>query len=189
MHAICKSYTGKHINTTNHIHAHKMASSVGGFTAPSMITHYCLRTPDEVTLSTDGREFTPLALFSPVLSLAVLVATFVSGEPKEKGEEIKSGDEESFPDETTQLLAEKNGQRRRSDGDAPERGDKIEQPPRPHRRRSMMSEARCASIRGSMLSPMTFVPPDDMIYDDYDSLDARLHRQVVQPKSPDDDVT
>ena len=83
-----------------------MSSSVGGFLAPTMITHYLLRTPDEVSKSHDKREFTPLALFSPLLSLAVLFATFMAGEPVQKEEKVIEMEDEveaALPDESTPL--------------------------------------------------------------------------------------
>jgi ceroid-lipofuscinosis MFS transporter 7 len=67
----------------------KMSSSIGGFTAPSMITHFCLRTPERVSNSSDGREFTRSALFSPLLSLLVFIATFVAGQPEKKPDASK----------------------------------------------------------------------------------------------------
>jgi hypothetical protein len=91
-----------------------MSSSVGGFTAPSMITHFCLRTPDRVLNSSDGREFTSLALFSPLLSLLVFIATFVAGQPEMKPDASKY---DIIPDnENTPLTPPL---RSRSDGDQP----------------------------------------------------------------------
>ncbi|KAL7554559.1 hypothetical protein ACHAWF_018017 [Thalassiosira exigua] len=148
----------------------QMSSSVGGFTAPSMITHYCLRTPDEVSLSGDNREFEPLALFCPFLSLAVLVATFAAGEPKAASKEVRdyaveNGDEEvpcTAAEETTPLV-EKFSQRRISDGDV---ADDRHRRGRMQRRRTVDDIARDASIRGPMISPMTLIPPNGKIYDD-----------------------
>jgi MFS transporter, ceroid-lipofuscinosis neuronal protein 7 len=49
-----------------------MAVSVAGFAAPGLIAAYVLRSPDEVSASADQREFTPWALFAPVLSFLIL---------------------------------------------------------------------------------------------------------------------
>lgn len=137
----------------------KMSSSVGGFSAPSMITHYCLRTPEEVLSSNDGREFTPAALFSPVLSLAVLFAIFLAGHPERKG--LEPIDEESPSEETP--LVESNIPRRRSAGDTAQKDVDVDR--RQRRRPSLMDVARSASIRGSMLTPMTLIPTNGKIYE------------------------
>ena len=133
-----------------------MASSVGGFTAPSAITHFCLRTPEEVSLSKDGREFSPLALFSPLLSLCVLVASYMSGEPPKSGQDVKVADttaelvDEEKPSETTPLTKKDLQTRQRSDGEETFVPQKLKLD-RPRRRRSLMEQARGASMRGSML--------------------------------------
>jgi hypothetical protein len=49
-----------------------MAVSVAGFAAPGLIAAYVLRSPDQVSTSADRREFTPWALFAPVLSFLIL---------------------------------------------------------------------------------------------------------------------
>jgi hypothetical protein len=49
-----------------------MAISVAGFAAPGLIAAYVLRTPDQARASAHGREFTPYALFAPVLSALTL---------------------------------------------------------------------------------------------------------------------
>eukprot|EP00977_Amphora_coffeiformis_P003154 scaffold586_cov155-Amphora_coffeaeformis.AAC.15 len=49
-----------------------MVVSVAGFTTPSFISSFVLRKPEEVDASSDSREFTPWALFAPLLSLTVL---------------------------------------------------------------------------------------------------------------------
>jgi ceroid-lipofuscinosis MFS transporter 7 len=41
--------------------------------APGLIAAYVLRTPDQVSASPDGREFNPLALHAPILSLFTLI--------------------------------------------------------------------------------------------------------------------
>lgn len=155
-----------------------MSSSVGGFTAPSMITHFCLREPDEVSASKDGREFTPVALFSPLLSLAVLLATFLGGDPAKEDEaiELKDEIENGIPGETTPLAEKFRHRRVQSVGVGetnfkPEQiyhkrrsdGDGLRSPKdkgRPCRRRSLVSSARAASIRGSMIDAMAFTPHD-----------------------------
>jgi len=49
-----------------------MVVSVAGFTTPGVISAFILRKPEEVDASSDRREFTPWALFAPILSLTVL---------------------------------------------------------------------------------------------------------------------
>lgn len=49
-----------------------MNVSVAGFVAPGLIAAYVLRSPEQVTASADQREFTPWALFAPVLSAVIL---------------------------------------------------------------------------------------------------------------------
>lgn len=44
-----------------------MSSSVAGFTAPALVTHFCLRSSIEVETSHDSREFTPLTLLCPLI--------------------------------------------------------------------------------------------------------------------------
>ena len=50
-----------------------MAASVAGFTTPSFVAKFCLRSPEEVLASSDGRELTPYSLFAPAMSLLVLM--------------------------------------------------------------------------------------------------------------------
>jgi len=50
-----------------------MAASVAGFTTPGIVAAYCLRSPEEVLASSDLRELTSFSLFSPVLSVLVLL--------------------------------------------------------------------------------------------------------------------
>ncbi|KAL7542461.1 hypothetical protein ACHAXR_012314 [Thalassiosira sp. AJA248-18] len=143
-----------------------MSSSIGGFTAPSMITHFCLRTPEEVSLSNDAREFSPLALLSPLLSLVVLVATFiagepVAGEPEKKVDKMTESEEEESPGEMTPLAP-----RRRSDGDTADPPPKTDNLGEPIRRFSLAEEARSASIRSTMLAPMGLIPQYGQIYED-----------------------
>ena len=147
-----------------------MSSSVGGFLAPTMITHYLLRTPEEVSKSHDKREFTPLALFSPLLSLAVLFATFMAGEPVQKEEKVIEMEDEveaALPDESTPL-SEKFKNRRRSDGGDFQPKQLLltkKKSGRPQRRRTLMESARAASVRGSICAPMGCLP-DDVWVDD-----------------------
>ena len=154
-----------------------MSSSVGGFAAPSMITHYCLRTPLEVSLSSDGKEFRPLALFSPLLSLAVLSATFLAGDPKTKANEATESDDEELPDETTPLAQRNRVSRRKSDGDTDEECILPTKPLRTtmygrHRRRTIDCDRHTSVSMRSMthiLAPMTLIPPDDCdLYSDED---------------------
>jgi hypothetical protein len=49
-----------------------MAASVAGFTAPACIATFILRTPAQVSESSDQREFNALALFAPVMSILCL---------------------------------------------------------------------------------------------------------------------
>ena len=168
-----------------------MSSSIGGFVAPTWITHYCLRTPEEVAYSIDNREFTPMALLSPLLSLAVLVATINAGEPDHDDEKDDSEDKkiEVGLSEVTPLV-KKFEYRRRSDGDAHDHykpttkiynkrrsdGDKrdnIESPKSRSRRHSLRESARNASIRGLQCAPMAFSGDiwDDEEEDNFDEED------------------
>lgn len=119
-----------------------MASSLGGFTAPFLITHFCLRTPDEVDFSLDAREFTPFAVFSPLLSLAGLCAIYFAGDPKEK----EDGFIEKSIDESTSL---------------------TQTSPR-QKKLSALQEAKRASVRGSILCSMSLMPQTGEIFDDDD---------------------
>jgi hypothetical protein len=87
-----------------------MAASVGGFTAPSFLTHFCLRKPEEVSLSNDGKECMSTALLSPLLSLAVLASTNMADEPQRQARHDKE-----TADEKTALVRE--GSPKRTDGD------------------------------------------------------------------------
>jgi len=136
-----------------------MSSSIGGFVSPSVITHYCLRTPEEVSSSNDGKEFTPVALLSPLLSILVLIAIFVAGAPEKKSAAMEPA-EISGVDTP---LFHTNVTRRLSDGDAP--SDPVSSH-RPNKRRSLIQTARSASLRGSMFTPMTLILPDDEVYED-----------------------
>ncbi|KAL7500075.1 hypothetical protein ACHAWT_009037 [Skeletonema menzelii] len=111
-----------------------MASSVGGFTAPSVVAHYCLRTPAMVDASSDAREFTSIALLSPALGFIIFLSNIVVGEPEEE-ETVCDKINTKAMDETTPL----NGDRRRSDGD-------YGYSPRPSRRRSLLETSY---VRGS----------------------------------------
>ncbi len=136
----------------------KMSSSVGGFTAPSMITHFCLRTQEEVSSSSDGKEFTRAALISPLLSILVFIATFMAGEP-EKNPVL--GDEDIPANESTPLAPTP---RRKGVSDPP---SSLVTPSRPRRRKTFIAAARSASIRGSILStPMTVIELNGGIYED-----------------------
>ena len=119
-----------------------MASSSGGFTAPFLITHFCLRTPDEVDLSRDAREFTSLAMFSPLLSLAGLCAIYFAGDPQEKDDRFI----EKSIDESTSL---------------------TQNSPR-QKRSSALQEAKRASVRGSILCSMSLMPQTGDVFDDND---------------------
>ena len=135
-----------------------MASSVGGFTAPFFVTHYCLRSPEEVTASSRGLEFTPLALLSPALGLAVLIMSVLAGDPangKETQNDTRDGvDEEEAPDEATELL-QNNVHRRLSADDGvksnPVRPKLRRRTIESKSRRQLLEDARGASFRGSMM--------------------------------------
>jgi ceroid-lipofuscinosis MFS transporter 7 len=80
-----------------------MVVSIAGFTTPGIISSFILRTPEEVEDSTDGREFTPIALFAPLLSCTVLVGHLYTQWSKQN---LASAKEEGdkIADETTTLL-------------------------------------------------------------------------------------
>eukprot|EP00934_Nitzschia_sp_Nitz4_P006452 Nitzschia sp. Nitz4//scaffold41_size133979//106218//107941//NITZ4_003365-RA/size133979-snap-gene-0.133-mRNA-1//-1//CDS//3329551524//6442//frame0 len=50
-----------------------MASSVAGFTTPGLVAAYVVRSPDEVTASSDQRELTPFALYVTVTTVLALM--------------------------------------------------------------------------------------------------------------------
>lgn len=50
-----------------------MTASVAGFVAPSLISQFVLRTPEEVRNSSDKRELTSWALYAPFFSLLTLL--------------------------------------------------------------------------------------------------------------------
>ena len=50
-----------------------MMNSVPGFLGPGLIAYHILRTPEEIDVSTDGREMNALALIAPGFSLLCLV--------------------------------------------------------------------------------------------------------------------
>mmetsp|Transcript_24833 Transcript_24833/g.38272 ORF Transcript_24833/g.38272 Transcript_24833/m.38272 type:complete len:416 (+) Transcript_24833:323-1570(+) len=50
-----------------------MAASVGGFVAPSFVAYYCLRQPEDVEASSNGRELTEWSLVGPLLSFCTLL--------------------------------------------------------------------------------------------------------------------
>ena len=127
-----------------------MASSVGGFTAPFFITHYCLRSPEEVTASLRGLEFTPLALLSPALALAVLVMSVLAGAPAHQKSAVaetqdgtQDGVDEETPDEATELL--------QSVDEDPERPRVRRRTSERKSRRQQLEDARGASFSGSMM--------------------------------------
>lgn len=91
-----------------------MASSVGGFTAPSVVAHYCLRTPEMVDSSSDVREFTPFALIAPALGFLIYAAVLVAGEPEVMAVENDVNGISNIIDEATPL----KGDRRKSEGDS-----------------------------------------------------------------------
>jgi ceroid-lipofuscinosis MFS transporter 7 len=76
-----------------------MVVSIAGFVAPGLISSFILRTPEEVSASEDHREFSPWALFAPVLSLLVLAGhlyiEFVKKPLEEKVKEASSAKMES----------------------------------------------------------------------------------------------
>lgn len=142
-----------------------MASSVGGFTAPGMIAHYFLRTSEEVTLSKDGREFSPVALLAPLLSLVALSLTAMAGEPEMGASDIEENNlvdcefsDEETADEKTPLRP-MGAPRRRTTGDS--LGKKVSQR---------------ALVRGSMFTPMTLIG-GDVFGDEKESLARIAHPQ------------
>ena len=143
--------------------------------APGIVTHYCLRTPLEVSLSRDGKEFRPIALFAPLLSLAVLVAASLAGEPKAEAidaTESESGDEETPLTERTPLAQRNHSTRRRSEGDSDEDECTSPKPLRTierHRRRTVDRDRHTSVSMRSMthiLAPMTLIPPEDSCSDE-----------------------
>ena len=88
-----------------------MVVSIAGFTAPGIISAFILRKPNEVDASSDKREFTPWALFAPVLSLLVLAGhLYVQWikQPLEKAEIPVDSKEGTGKDETSSLLDQKS---------------------------------------------------------------------------------
>lgn len=96
-----------------------MAASVAGFTTPGLVAAYMLRSPEEVLSSNDLRELTPVSLFAPALSLAVLLGMLylrvtgaVDGAPAalEGSEPREAQDEESSTPltESSSLLPSSN---------------------------------------------------------------------------------
>ena len=137
-----------------------MASSVGGFTAPSLVAHYCLRTPEEVGASSDHREFTWVALLSPALGFIIFVANKLVGEPEEKID-TTTNDEEEICQENADIIIQEsidettplNIDRRRSDGDSPMKSLDM----RKQLRRKSLVET---SFRGSC----NIIPENDDIF-------------------------
>lgn len=119
-----------------------MASSVAGFTSPFLITHFCMRTPEEVSQSNDKREFSPLALLSPLLGLAALYATYLAGDP---GKHDKESEKDTVG-ETTPLA----------------------QMSPVHKRCSLQQAGKRASVRGSILCSVPMMPQTGDIYDEDD---------------------
>ena len=82
-----------------------MVVSIAGFATPGIISSFILRTPEEVDLSKDRREFSPFALFAPLLSLTVLAGHLYTQQTRriiDKEEPV----EVPAPDEATKLLEE-----------------------------------------------------------------------------------
>uniref|UniRef100_A0A7S4J783 Major facilitator superfamily (MFS) profile domain-containing protein n=2 Tax=Odontella aurita TaxID=265563 RepID=A0A7S4J783_9STRA len=50
-----------------------MGASVAGFVTPGLVARFCLRSPEEVEASPDGRELTAWSLFAPVLNGVTIV--------------------------------------------------------------------------------------------------------------------
>jgi MFS family permease len=90
-----------------------MAASVAGFAAPGIIAGFILRTPEEVVASQDHREFTPYALFAPMLSLITLAGVIYLRVSQKEVLGIKLSKEEVAANEEDALLApEKRPSRR-----------------------------------------------------------------------------
>jgi ceroid-lipofuscinosis MFS transporter 7 len=83
-----------------------MVVSIAGFVAPGLISSFILRTPEEVSASADHREFTPWALFAPVLSLVVLAGHLYIEFVKKPLEE-KTREASSLPMESTSLVGKR----------------------------------------------------------------------------------
>jgi len=75
-----------------------MSASIGGFSAPSIVAHYCLRTPEEVDASQDRREFNMFALVAPALGVLILVSTYLAGSPS--ASKVSNKDEETALEHT-----------------------------------------------------------------------------------------
>jgi len=87
-----------------------MMVTVPGFIGPSLIARFILRTRDEVSVSPDGRVFTPAALFAPVLA-ACSLAGFVYVESHHDSKHLdpsttSSGESFGFADNSSCSLGE-----------------------------------------------------------------------------------
>jgi hypothetical protein len=87
-----------------------MTASIAGFVAPSLISVFILRKPEEVAASRDGREFAPFALFAPAMSfltlLGVWMAFFIKKPLDQPLDDDQIGEEGSniLADETSGLV-------------------------------------------------------------------------------------
>mmetsp|Transcript_24674 Transcript_24674/g.69240 ORF Transcript_24674/g.69240 Transcript_24674/m.69240 type:complete len:532 (-) Transcript_24674:1897-3492(-) len=81
-----------------------MFASVAGFVTPGLVATFVLRHPHEVEASSDQRELTPLALYVPILSAAVLVGLFFS-DRHSNARRLEKEESLGETDEGTRLMA------------------------------------------------------------------------------------
>jgi hypothetical protein len=91
-----------------------MTASIAGFVAPSLISVFILRKPEEVAASRDGREFAPFALFAPTMSLLTLLGVWMAffikkplDQPIDDNQIEEDGGGSSIADETSGLIPSK----------------------------------------------------------------------------------
>lgn len=75
-----------------------------GFTMPTIISTFMMRTPDEVEASADGRELKPWALYAPIFSIVSVIGILMI----QKSPSVV-GDADAAPSETTGLLGDADG--------------------------------------------------------------------------------
>eukprot|EP00546_Thalassionema_frauenfeldii_P008535 CAMPEP_0178924974 /NCGR_PEP_ID=MMETSP0786-20121207/17636_1 /TAXON_ID=186022 /ORGANISM="Thalassionema frauenfeldii, Strain CCMP 1798" /LENGTH=441 /DNA_ID=CAMNT_0020599767 /DNA_START=157 /DNA_END=1479 /DNA_ORIENTATION=+ len=84
-----------------------MFASVAGFVTPGVVAVYILQPPDAVELdSHHQRELSPVALFSPIMMLIVLVGNTLLFATKNKKESIATNANSELMNESTELLVE-----------------------------------------------------------------------------------
>jgi len=87
-----------------------MAASVAGFTAPSFVAAFVLRHPSELKSTSRQRVLSDASLFAPVLSGIVLLGLMLVRLKNSSSSETQT---DSHVDEETELLATKQGSKRR----------------------------------------------------------------------------